>query len=145
MVDQALKGEQITVYGNGTQQRCFCDVADAVRAIVGLDRNPEAPGKVYNIGSIEEVSIRELAKRIKEMTGSPSEIVRIPYSKAYEEPGFEDMERRKPDIRRIQALLGWKPEHMLDSILSRVISHKKRELDSVETSERPESTQDLPG
>jgi UDP-glucose 4-epimerase len=134
LVNQALKGEQITVYGNGAQQRCFCDVADSVRAIVGLAKHPNAPGRVYNIGNTEEVSIRELAERIKVMTESPSEIVRIPYSKAYEEPGFEDMERRKPDIRRIRALLGWRPEHTLDSILSRVISHRNRELANVQTS-----------
>ena len=133
LVNQALKGEQITVYGNGTQQRCFCDVADAVRAIVGLARHSDAPGRVYNIGNTEEVSIRELAERIKVMTGSTSEIVQIPYSKAYEEPGFEDMERRKPDTRRIRALLGWKPEHTLASILSRVIAHRKRESADVET------------
>jgi UDP-glucose 4-epimerase len=73
------------------------------------------------------------------MTESPSEIVRIPYSKAYEEPGFEDMERRKPDIRRIRALLGWKPEHTLDSILSRVASYRKRELASLETQAHAEN------
>lgn len=133
LANQALKGEQITVYGNGNQQRCFCDVADAVRAIVGLAKHPDAPGRVYNIGNTEEVSIRELAERIKVMTRSTSEIVRIPYSKAYAEPGFEDMERRKPDPRRIQALLGWKPEHTLDSILSRVISYEKKVLANAET------------
>lgn len=136
LATQALNGERITVYGDGTQRRCFCDVADAVKAIVGLARHPDAPGRVFNVGNTEEVTIRELAERIKLMTESSSEIVLIPYSKAYEDPGYEDMERRKPDTRRIQALLGWKPEHTLDSILSRVIAYEKQELSGVGTPSR---------
>jgi len=136
LANQALKGERITVYGDGTQRRCFCDVADAVKAIVGLAKHSDASGRVFNVGNTEEVTIRELAERIKLMTESTSEIVLVPYSKAYEDPGYEDMERRKPDTRRIQSLLGWKPEHSLDSILSRVIAHEKRELSGVGTSSR---------
>ena len=136
LIDQALSGERITVYGDGTQRRCFCDVADAVRAIVGLAKHPDSPGRVFNVGNTEEVTIRELAERIKLMTESTSEIVLVPYSKAYEDPGYEDMERRKPDTRRVQTLLGWKPDHTLDSILGRVISYRKRELAGVETSAR---------
>ena len=127
LVNQALDNERITVYGDGTQRRCFCDVADAVRAIVGLAKHPDAPGKVYNVGSTEEVSIRELAKRIKIMTGSSSEIVLVPYSKAYGDPGYEDMERRKPDTRRVNALLGWSPENALEDILERVISYVREQ------------------
>ena len=127
LVNQALDNERITVYGDGTQRRCFCDVADAVRAIVGLAKHPDAPGKVYNVGSTEEVSIRELAERIKIMTGSSSEIVLVPYSKAYGDPGYEDMERRKPDTRRVHALLGWSPENALEDILERVISYVREQ------------------
>jgi UDP-glucose 4-epimerase len=127
LVNQALDNERITVYGDGTQRRCFCDVADAVRAIVGLAKHPDAPGKVYNVGSTEEVSIRELAERIKIMTGSFSEIVLVPYSKAYGDPGHEDMERRKPDTRRVNALLGWSPENALEDILERVISYVREQ------------------
>ncbi len=134
LIDQALNGERITVYGDGTQRRCFCDVADTVRAIVELAKHPDSPGRVFNVGNTEEVTIRELAERVKLMTDSTSEIVLVPYSKAYEDPGYEDMERRKPDTRRVQALLGWKPGHTLDSILGRVISYRKRELAGVETS-----------
>ena len=127
LVRQALDGERITVYGDGTQRRCFCDVADAVRAIVGLADHPDAPGRVFNVGSTEEVTIRELAERIKQMTGSSSEIVLVPYSTAYREPGYEDMERRKPDTRRVAALLGWQPELTLDEILERVISYVREQ------------------
>jgi UDP-glucose 4-epimerase len=102
-------------------------VADAVRAIVELAKHPDAPGKVYNVGSTEEVSIRELAKRIKIMTGSSSEIVLVPYSKAYGDPGYEDMERRKPDTRRVNVLLGWSPENALEDILERVISYVREQ------------------
>jgi UDP-glucose 4-epimerase len=109
-----------SVYGDGKQKRCFCDVSDAVRAIVGLAEHPDAPGKTYNIGSTEEITITELAERIKFMTESQSDIIYVPYSEAYE-PGFEDMQRRLPDIQRIGALLGWRPEHTLVSTLARVI------------------------
>ncbi len=119
-IDQALQGKPITVYGDGKQKRCFCDVSDAVRAIVGLAEHPDAPGKIYNIGSTEEITITELAERIKFMTESQSDIIYVPYSEAYE-PGFEDMQRRVPDIQRIGALLGWRPEHTLVSTLARVI------------------------
>jgi UDP-glucose 4-epimerase len=85
------------------------------------------PGKVYNIGSTEEVSIRELVERIKIMTGSSSEIVLVPYPKAYQDPGFEDMERRKLDTRRVNALLGWSPENTLEDIPERVISYVREQ------------------
>lgn len=118
-VNQALRGEPLTVYGDGTQSRCFCDVSDVVRAIIGLAQHPEAPGRVYNIGGSEEVSIRELAERVKIVTESNSEIVHIPYTEAYPQ-GFEDMRRRVPDTTRIHALLGWHPQLSLEQILVRV-------------------------
>ncbi len=118
-VGQALRGEPITVYGDGRQSRCFCDVSDVVRAITGLMQHPEAPGQVYNIGGSEEIRIRELAERVKVVTESCSEIMHIPYTEAYAR-GFEDMHRRVPDTSRIQALLGWHPQLSLDQILVRV-------------------------
>ena len=113
---QALRGEPITIFGDGTQRRCFCDVSDAVRAIVGLAEHPDAAGRVFNIGGHEEISIRQLADRVKAVTNSPSELVFVPYSEAYAH-GFEDMQRRVPDTTRIHQLLGWRPEVSLDETL----------------------------
>lgn len=121
-VRQALAGQPITVYGDGTQSRCFTDVSDVVRGLVGLIDHPDAPGEVFNIGSQQEVTIEDLAKKVKMMTRSKSEIVFIPYEKAYEE-GFEDMPRRVPDTSKIAALVGYEPEVSLDEILERVIGH----------------------
>mgnify|MGYP001245218746 FL=1 len=123
-IRQALGGEPITVYGDGSQRRCFCDVRDVVTAILGLAGHPDAPGRVYNIGGTEEVSIQELAERVVEMTESDSQIIKVPYSEAYA-PGFEDMERRVPDTERIHELLGWKPKRGLREILSDVISYER--------------------
>ena len=123
-IRQALGGEPITVYGDGSQRRCFCDVRDVVPAILGLAGHSDAPGRVYNIGGTEEVSIQELAERVVEMTGSDSQITKVPYSEAYA-PGFEDMERRVPDTERIHELLGWKSKRGLREILSDVISYER--------------------
>jgi len=123
-VRQALKGESITVYGDGSQSRCFCDVRDVVQAIIGLAEHPEAPGQVYNIGNTEEVSIGELAERVKAMCGSDSPIVKIPYSEAYA-PGFEDMQRRVPDTTRLRKLIGWQARRSLDEILAGVVSYER--------------------
>ena len=123
-IRQALGGEPITVYGDGSQRRCFCDVRDVVPAILGLAGHSDAPGRVYNIGGTEEVSIQELAERVVEMTESDSQITKVPYSEAYA-PGFEDMERRVPDTERIHELLGWKPKRGLREILSDVISYER--------------------
>ena len=123
-IRQALGGEPITVYGDGSQRRCFCDVRDVVPAILGLAGHSDAPGRVYNIGGTEEVSIQVLAERVVEMTGSDSQITKVPYSEAYA-PGFEDMERRVPDTERIHELLGWKPKRGLREILSDVISYER--------------------
>jgi UDP-glucose 4-epimerase len=126
-VQMALKGEPITVYGSGSQSRCFCDVRDVVEALAGLANHPEAAGQVYNIGSNEEVSIWELAERVKALAGSSSPLVNVPYSEAYA-PGFEDMQRRAPDTSRIRALLGWQPRRPLDEILAAVIDYQRDRL-----------------
>lgn len=121
-VRQALAGRPITVFGDGTQSRSFTDVSDVVRALVALMLEPRAVGQVFNIGNAGEVSILELAERVKRMTNSPSPIVKIPYDEAYE-AGFEDMPRRVPDLSKIRALIGYEPRLGLDEILRRVIEH----------------------
>lgn len=119
-VRQALSNHPITVFGDGTQSRSFTYVGDVVRAMVALIDEPRAVGQVFNIGNGAEITIGDLAARIKALTGSSSEIVRIPYDQAYES-GFEDMPRRVPDITRISALVGYKPTVELEEILQRVI------------------------
>jgi len=121
-VRQALAGQPITVFGDGKQSRSFTYVGDVVRAMVALIDEPRAVGQVFNIGNGNEVTIRELAEKVKKMTGSSSEIVMVPYDQAYE-AGFEDMPRRLPDIGRIQALVGYRPTVDLDETLTRVIEH----------------------
>jgi UDP-glucose 4-epimerase len=121
-VRQALTGQPITVYGDGTQSRSFTYVGDVVRAVVALIDEPRAIGQVFNIGNGTEISIGALAERIRLLTGSRSEIVRIPYDEAYE-AGFEDMPRRVPDIAKVKALVGYAPTVELDEILTRVIEH----------------------
>ncbi len=119
-LEQALAGKPITIFGDGRQSRCFCDVRDVVKAIAALARRPEADGRVFNIGSTEETTIRQLAERIKTLTQSRSPIVPIPYQEAYG-PGFEDMTRRVPDTTRIRLLLGWEPLYTLNETLSGMI------------------------
>jgi UDP-glucose 4-epimerase len=123
-VRQALEGEPITVFGDGTQSRSFTYVGDVVGAMVALINEPRAVGKVFNIGNGNEITINALAEKVRELTGSSSEIVRIPYDQAYES-GFEDMPRRVPDIRRITELVGYKPTVELDEILKLVINHSR--------------------
>ncbi|MBO5990896.1 MAG: GDP-mannose 4,6-dehydratase [Lentisphaeria bacterium] len=123
-VAQALKNEPLTVYGDGEQSRCFCHVADVVRALMLLLDNKESIGNIYNIGSQELVSIRELAQEIIKRTGSKSEIKAIPYEVAYAK-GFEDMRRRYPDTSRIKALVNWQPEHTLADIIDDVAASLK--------------------
>lgn len=118
-VKQALTGEKITVYGDGTQSRTFSYVHDVVEAVMDLMENVDARGEIFNIGSEEEVSIMELAKRVKHITGSSSEIVTIPYEQAYGE-GFEDMQRRVPDITKIRNAIGFEPKTKLDDIIRAV-------------------------
>jgi len=127
-VRQALVGEPITVFGDGRQSRCFTYVSDVVGALVGLVEHPEAVGRVFNIGNdAEEISILDLAERVKARTGSDSEIRLIPYDEAYE-AGFEDMPRRVPDLARIRQLIGYEPKVHLDEILDHVIAHFRADL-----------------
>jgi UDP-glucose 4-epimerase len=119
-VRQALAGQPITVYGEGDQSRSFTYVGDVVRAVVALIDEPRAIGQVFNIGNGREITIAELAEKVRTLTGSSSEIVRIPYDQAYES-GFEDMPRRVPDISKIAGLIGYAPTVELDDILRRVI------------------------
>ena len=119
-VQQALAGEPITVYGDGTQTRCFTHVNDVVAALQSLMASPQAIGQVVNIGGQEEISMMELAKRVKALTGSASPIVLVPFSEAYDE-GFEDMPRRVPDVTKLTRLAGKAPAVDLDAILKDVI------------------------
>jgi UDP-glucose 4-epimerase len=121
-VQQALAGKPITVFGDGTQSRSFTYVGDVVRAMVALIDEPRAVGQVFNIGNGHEITIGELAAKIKALTGSQSEIVTIPYDQAYE-AGFEDMPRRVPDISRIRSLVGYEPTVQLDETLALVVEH----------------------
>lgn len=124
-VRQALAGQPITVYGDGKQSRCFCHVSDVVRALIGVMERPEAYGNVYNIGSHEEISIHDLAKQVREVAGSTSEIVFVPYEQAYEQ-GFEDMVRRVPDTSKLRNLIGWQPTIPLQQVLGDVVEHFRR-------------------
>jgi nucleoside-diphosphate-sugar epimerase len=121
-VRQALAGQPITVFGDGSQSRSFTYVGDVVKAMVALIDEPRAVGQVFNIGNGNEITIGALAAKVKKMTSSGSEIVTIPYEKAYE-AGFEDMPRRVPDITRIKALVGYEPTVELDETLTRVIEY----------------------
>ena len=125
-VRQALNAEPITVFGDGTQTRCFADVSDVVRGLVGLMSEPRAVGEVFNVGNDQEISISALAATVKRLTHSPSEIVTIPYEEAYE-AGFEDMARRVPDLGKIKTLLNWRPELNLNEILGRIVEHTQRQ------------------
>src|SRR5215831_3334022 len=124
-VRQALAGEPITVFGDGRQSRSFTHVGDVVGALVKLVNEPRAVGQVINIGNTQEISILELAERIRDLCGSKSPIKFIPYEEAYES-GFEDMPRRVPDLRRVQGLIGYEPQHQLDAILTQVIDYFRR-------------------
>ncbi len=122
-VKQALAGRPITVYGDGKQSRCFGYVGDIVGALIGLMEKDDAVGQVFNIGSNQEITILDLAHRVKELTQSSSEIVFVPYDEAYEE-GFEDMPRRVPDISKVGDLVGFRPQMNLDGILKSVIDYQ---------------------
>lgn len=123
-IRQALAGQPITVFGDGSQQRCFCHVKDVATALAELMGTDQHYGEVFNIGSNEEVSILELAHRVKQMTRSPSEIVTIPYDEAYVQ-GFEDMHRRVPDTSKLEAAIGWRRTLCLDDILEDVLATER--------------------
>jgi UDP-glucose 4-epimerase len=124
-VRQALAGEPITVFGDGSQSRAFTHVSDVVGALVKLIAEPKAIGQVVNIGTTEEVTIQALAERVRALSGSQSAIKLVPYDEAYES-GFEDMPRRLPDLTKVQKLIGYMPVHTLDDILGQVIEYFRK-------------------
>lgn len=123
-VSQAVRNEAITVYGDGSQTRCFCYVGDVVGALIDLMNHPEAYGKVFNIGGTEEISMSDLAERVIRLAGSSSKIKYVSYEDAYEE-GFEDMQRRVPDITRVNNLVGFEPTVALDEIIRLVVEEQR--------------------
>ena len=123
-VRQALDNAAISVYGNGKQSRCFCDVRDTVHALIKLMDSDRAVGEVINVGNTEEITIEDLARRVKQRTGSSSAVEYIPYDQAYE-PGFEDMMRRVPSVEKLQSITGFRPQTPLDEIIDRVASHMR--------------------
>jgi UDP-glucose 4-epimerase len=123
-VSQAVRGEAVTVYGDGAQTRCFCYVGDVVKALLALVEHPEAVGRVFNIGGNDEISIDALAHRVIELAGSDSKVRYVPYEEAYEE-GFEDMQRRVPDTTRARELIGFQPSAGLDDIIRMVVDYQR--------------------
>ena len=124
-VSAALKNEPLSVYGSGDQIRCFCHVDDAVKALTLVMDSATAIGDVFNVGNNQQISIMELAKKVIELTGSSSSIEKIAYEKAYPE-GFEDMQRRVPDISKIKRVLGWTPEINLDQIIKDIAAFNSK-------------------
>ena len=123
-VQAALEGRPLKVHGTGKQSRCFGHVADVIEALIRLMQSPEAIGKVFNIGNDEEVTIRALAEKVIEMTGSASPIELVPYESVYPE-GFEDMQRRVPDVSRLKAVTGFRPARGLETIIADIIAEKR--------------------
>jgi UDP-glucose 4-epimerase len=134
-VRQALSGKPITVYGDGKQQRSFTSVGDVVRAMIALIQHSKAYGEVFNIGHTKEISIYDLALMVQKMTHSASDIVFVPYDQAYEE-GFEDMQRRLPDLSKIRDLIDYKPSLDLPELLTQIIAHEKEQLTKDVSGER---------
>jgi len=122
-VSAALKNEPLSVYGSGDQIRCFCHVADAVRGLLLVMDSDQAVGQVFNIGNSEQISIMALAQKVIAVTGSKSKIEKIAYEQAYPQ-GFEDMQRRVPDISKIDKILGWQPQINLEQIIKDIAAHK---------------------
>jgi UDP-glucose 4-epimerase len=120
-VTAALKNDPISVYGSGEQIRCFCHVDDAVDALLIVMASEKAIGQVFNVGNNQQISIEGLAQKIIEITGSKSKIIKVPYSQAYPE-GFEDMQRRVPDISKIRNVLGWSPQKGLDQVIKDIVA-----------------------
>lgn len=130
LIKQALAGHDLTVYGDGSQTRCFTHISDAISALIALAEHSDANGEVYNIGSTEEISVLRLAERIKELSASSSRIVFVPYSQAYEE-GFEDMMRRVPDLTKIHQLINYVPRLSLEQILVDTLRFHAHQTDSL--------------
>ncbi|GAG23092.1 unnamed protein product, partial [marine sediment metagenome] len=126
-IEQALTGRPITVYGSGKQSRSFAYVRDIVDAIIKLSDTGSAVGEIFNLGSDEEITMEELARRVKEESGSDSEIVYLSYGEAYEE-GFEDVIRRIPDLSKVRRFIGFEPKVKLDGILKKTIEYMKQQL-----------------
>jgi UDP-glucose 4-epimerase len=126
-VDKALAGEPLEIHGDGTQTRCFCHVADTIRALTGLMDERSTSGEIFNVGSTERISIGSLAERVLVATGSSSETVLIPYDEVYGQ-GIEDMLHRIPATEKVEAEIGWRPEHDLDRILADVIAERRAAL-----------------
>jgi nucleoside-diphosphate-sugar epimerase len=124
-VSAALAGRPLEIYGDGTQTRCFCHVQDTIRALMALMDAGETSGEIYNVGSTERVTIEELAQRVLTLTGSPSEIVHVPYDEVYGQ-GIDDMLHRQPSIEKVGAAIGWSPTRELDEILGDVLEHTRR-------------------
>ena len=122
-VGQAMTGEHLTIYGNGEQSRCFAHVDDVVRGIIDLSTHPDAVGQIFNIGNDQEVTIKALAQLITEFTESTSELTYVPYDQVYGE-GFEDMQRRMPNLNRIRSLIGYRTTNDLPAIVRSVIEHQ---------------------
>jgi UDP-glucose 4-epimerase len=123
-VKQALNGEDITLYDDGSQSRVFCHVEDAVRAVLALAADDSTIGDYFNIGGVGETTMKQLAEKVVERTNSSSKLINIPFDQAYGE-GFEDMQRRVPDISKIKSKIGWVPTHTLESIIDSVAAHLK--------------------
>jgi UDP-glucose 4-epimerase len=122
LVQSALNNEPLTVFGDGKQTRVFCHVNDAVRGLLALADSQKSIGDVFNLGGVGEISIKDLAAKVIKATGSKSEIKLLDYQKAYPE-GFEDMQRRVPDITKIKSVIGWQPDYDIDSIIADVITY----------------------
>jgi UDP-glucose 4-epimerase len=127
-VEAALLKQPLAVYGDGKQSRCFCHVDDVVRALDLVMKSKECIGKVINVGSDEEVSIADLAKRIVRLTESGSKIQFIPYEQAFPDGGFEDMQRRIPSLERVRQLTGWAPQKVLDEIIRDIVADRRDHL-----------------
>ncbi len=130
-VKSALDNTTISVYGNGKQSRCFCDVRDTVEGVIRLMDSERAIGEVVNVGNTEEITIEELAHRVKERTGSSSPVEYVPYDRAYE-PGFEDMMRRVPSVEKLYALTGFRPHTPLNEIIDRVAAFFRQKTEGLD-------------
>jgi UDP-glucose 4-epimerase len=126
-VRQAVTGADVTVFGDGTQTRCFAHVDDTIRALLVLMDSDEAVGRVLNVGNDQEISILQLAQRVIARAGSPSEVCFVPYDEAYDE-GFEELGKRKPNAAALTALTGWEPRLTVDNAIDDVIAHERDRL-----------------